>query len=131
VTTLTTLTATLAWLTDPLDPGGDSVQCGTRRPQPLTDTTDGELVLFAGGRAEMAVYDAEQVNMPVVFAALTGAQLAQVKAWKGRTLLLRTIDGARLYGAYLAVAQTTYLLASPVVYDAEVMFQAVSYSDTV
>lgn len=128
---LITLPGTLAWLTDPLDPGGDAVQCGTRRPQPLTDTTDGELVLFAGGRAEMAVYDAEQVNMPLTFAALNGTQLAQLRTWKGRTLLLRTIDGARLYGAYLTVAQTTYLLASPVLYDAEVMFQAVTYSDTV
>lgn len=127
----TTLTGTLAWLTDPLTPGGASVQCGTRRPQPITDTTDGDLVLFAGGRAELAVYDAVTVNMPLVFAALTTTQLAHLKAWKGRTLLLRTIDGMRLYGGYFTVAQTTYLLASPILYDAEVQFQGVTYTDTV
>lgn len=127
----TFLPGTLAWLTDPLTPGGPSIQCGTRRPQPLADSQDGELVLFAGGRAELATYDAHQVDMPLVFAAITGTQLAQLKAWEGRTLLLRTIDGMRLYGGYFSVAQTTYYLSTPVIYDAEVRFQGVTYSDAI
>lgn len=127
----TTLPSTRAWLSDPQLPGGGVIQCGTRRGGPLVTASDGELRLFAGNRAELVAFDSGTITMAVAFVGITGDALAQIKAWIGRTLLLRTTDGMRLYGGYLQVSQTTYLLANPVLYDAEVSFLGVTYSDTV
>lgn len=128
--TIASLTGTRTWLTDPLTPGGAAVVCGSRRDGQAADAIDGELVQYAGFRTELESYDSGTLTLPITFAGLTGAQLAQITAWKGRTLLLRTIDGQRYYGGYLAVSVTTYLLAGPL-YDASVQFQTVSYTDTV
>jgi hypothetical protein len=78
MTTTVIVAATRAWLTDPLDPGGASVQCGTRRDGPLADVQDGELLVFAGNRSELVTYDTGSVTLPLTFAFLTPAQYAQV-----------------------------------------------------
>lgn len=130
----TLLAATRAWLTDPLDPGGASVQCGTRRDGQLATTVDGELLVFAGNRSELVTYDTGSVTLPITFAYLTPAQFAQIQAWIGRTLLLRTIDGQRYYGGFLAVGQSTFYRGGPAGsgpwYEASVTFDGVTYSDT-
>lgn len=130
MTTTTTLAVNRAWLTDPLDPGGASVVAGTVRSQAFAESQDGELVVFAGFRTELASYDSVTASLGITFKALTMAQVNQLRAWKGRTLLLRTADGQRLYGGFLAVSAPAYLLAGPL-YDADVSFQVVSFTDSV
>lgn len=130
-----TVAATRAWLTDPLDPGGASVQCGTRRDSPLASAQDGELLVFAGNRSELVTYDTTSVTIAITFAYLTPAQFAQIQKWIGRTLLLRTIDGQRYYGGYLGFSQPTYYRGGPSVggawYEAGVTFLGVTFTDTV
>lgn len=130
MTTTAMVTANRAWLTDPLDPGGASVVSGTVRTQAFGETEDGELVVFAGFRTELASYDSVTASLGVRFEALTAAQVTQLRAWKGRTLLLRTADGQRFYGGFLAVSMPAYMLAGPL-YAAEVTFQIVSFTDAV
>lgn len=130
MTTTATLTGNRAWLTDPLTPGGPNVVGGTVRSSPFAEVQDGELIVFAGFRQELAVYDSVTSSLTIAFRALTAAQVTQLRAWKGRTLLLRTTDGQRYYGGFLSISVPAYLLAGPL-YDAEVQFQLVSYSDTV
>jgi hypothetical protein len=135
MTTTVIVAATRAWLTDPLDPGGASVQCGTRRDGPLADVQDGELLVFAGNRSELVTYDTGSVTLPLTFAFLTPAQYAQVLLWRGRTLLLRTIDGLRYFGGYLSINQGAFYRGggdgTAPFYDAGVTFLGTTYTDTV
>lgn len=128
----TTLSDSRSWLSDPLTPGGTTIRCGTRITAPLTETQDGELVVYAGFRTELASYDSVSGSIGVAFVGVTAAQVAQLRAWKGRTLLLRRTDGQRFYGGYLSLSAPAFLLAGPPpLYDVEVTFQVVTFSDTV
>lgn len=120
----------LAWITDPFDPGGAVVTCGTRRSGPSQRHVDGEVRDFVGNASQIVSFGTGGGSVPIVFAALTQAQVAQLDAWMGQTLLLRTKDGQRYYGGYFADGLTTYLTAGPL-YDLEVEFLVTSYSDTV
>lgn len=133
----TTLTLTRAWLSDPLDPADNNLQCGTRTPSDLTDTQDGEFRPFAGNRVQLVVRELETLTRPIVFAALTPAQMQQVRDWKGKLLCLRTIDGERIFGAYLSVSEKHYYNTSVdggatwTAYDATVTFTQVSFTESV
>lgn len=127
-----TLADTRSWLTDPLNPGGPAIRCGTRVGSALSWTQDGELVVYAGFRTELVSYDSLTGGMTVTFANLAAAQIAQLEAWRGRTLLLRRTTGQRFYGGFLTMTEPVANVAgSTPVFECEVPFQIVSYSDAV
>jgi hypothetical protein len=127
--TVVTVPASYAILTDPTAPGGPLINSGTVRPSGASFHQDGERVQLVGERSQLIQYDSTTYDLPITFVAVTGAQLLQIRAWAGRTLLLRRADGTRYYGGYLEVAETQYPRQDA--YDAAVTFLATSYTDTV
>lgn len=123
--------ATQAWLTDPTNPGGPAIQTGTRRPSEATDAQDGELRVFVGNRTQAVRFDSATYQLPITFEAVTVDELAQLSLWKWQTLLLRTIDGARFYGAYGSLSINNYGYHSGGLSAASATLQRVSYTDTV
>ena len=126
-----TVPAVLSWLSDPLDPGAPPIQCGTRRSSPMQRTSDGELRVFVGDQTQLVAYDSRNLVITITFAALTGDQYQQILNWgAGHLLLLRTVDGRRYYGGWLVSNETINFLAGPL-YDFDVTFYVVTYTDEV
>jgi hypothetical protein len=127
------ITLSRAWLVDPLSPTTNPITCGTRRGSDTAATLDGEFRQFAGDRVQLVSRNLHTLTVPIVFAALTATQYAQVEAWMGRVLLLRTIEGGRWFGGYLSVSKKVYLNTgvTGTLYDATVQFTRVSYAEAV
>lgn len=125
------LPMTRAWLLDPLNPTV-TISCGSRAPQDTTDDIDGEIRQYAGNKAQIVTRTSTALIRPITFAALTAAQYEQISAWKGRLLLLRTVDGRRIYGGYFSIAKRRYYNATVdfgatnAIYDATANFTQVN-----
>lgn len=126
----TLVPATAAWLLDPTNPTGPVLQCGTRRAgQPGTVVQQGEVIQYAGGRTESAVYDGQTGTVTITLANLTAAGVAQLDAWLGTVLCLRTFEGGRFFGSYFDTSEQVY--TRPGIVDVTVTMQAVTYTDVV
>lgn len=120
----------LAWLSNPLQPTGTVIVCGTRRSgTPRTISQQGEVINYAGNRSEAAIYDGQTGTTPIVLVNLTDAGIAQLNAWLGTVLCLRTFEGARYFGAYFDVSQQVYV--RPGVWDVSIEMTDVTYTDAV
>jgi hypothetical protein len=68
---------------------------------------------------------------------LSATQRAQVIAWRGKPVLLRTVEGERTFGFYLGVTQQRLLRTTPddgttdtVTYDLGITFNRISFDET-
>lgn len=125
-----------AWLSDPADPTDNPLVCGTQRTTgDATDAIDGEVRYFAGDQSQLVSRTTETRTVPVTLRVLTPAQFAQIKSWKGKVLLLRTAQGEKMFGGYLALTYKPYLRTSVGddgrAFDVALTFTEISYSEAV
>lgn len=124
-----------AWLIDPASPTGFSFTSGTRRTGEETDAVEGEVRQFAGGRRQLIVRDAVLFTMPIQFVNLSLADVAAFRSHKGALLLLRTVQGERVFGGYLQMSVATQTNTSKGLYgmafDVTVQFFETSYVEAV
>jgi hypothetical protein len=125
-----------AWLSDPANPTGPIVACGTLE-QDSVFTMDGDLRIYAGPVVEMATRTQDTRTKQLTMRHLSPAQAEQVRSWRGRQLLLRTADGDRMFCAYLEIDRTRLLRTTPddgtpgsTTYDLQITFQQVSFDET-
>lgn len=124
------------WITDPSDPTGDRVVCGSVETSPVLNPADGELQQFAGNRSRPVVRDQTAQQLPYTLVRLSPADVQQLLDWRGRVLLLRTMDGQRAFSVYFDVPYRRFIGTIPdddpdgiVTYDADLTFNRVSYSE--
>lgn len=137
MTYIVELEASRAWLTDPTDPGGTAIVCGTRDTDGPTSTLDGELRYFAGGLIEGIARDQDDWNSTVTLAHLSPADKDRVLQWRGRPLLWRTVDGERRFVFFVQANVKRLLRTTPedgsggeVTFDVQVTFGQVSVDET-
>lgn len=134
---IATITATRAWITLAEDPDGTAIICGTRQTSPIDSGLDGEVVYYAGGRSQPAVYDQDLTTAHYTLAHLSPDQLLQIRSWRGKVVLLRTVEGERLFGTYFAAPYSRDLFTTPeddsaeVTFDVDIELQQVSYNEEV
>lgn len=121
------LPAVRSWLTDPADPGGAMLRVGTRRTSGGTAARDGELRVFVGGVTQLVAYDTDTLDTPITLVGLDAVAVQQLRDWRGTLLLLRRIDGSRMYGGFLSIAENP--LGNSQLTDCDVVFSRVTYSD--
>lgn len=93
------------WLTDPADPFGPSIVCGSTTPTQATSIQGGTYRQLAGNRIRASLRNSTTFSYPVTLRALTPDQHDQLRKWTGKTLLLRTFEGVRIFGSYLSINQ--------------------------
>lgn len=101
------LPITGAWLTDL-----SNVSVNLDREYPPgdeSDALDGAVKVYAGGRRRMVSTESDTVTVPLVFPMVTSEKLAQLRAWRGAVLLLRTAEWRR-WGGFFAVTATPRLV---------------------
>lgn len=91
------------WITDPSDPFGRRIICGSTTSSPAGFIQGGTYRQLAGNRVRGAKRNASFQSYPVTLRALTPDQHELLVSWTGRTLLFRTFEGARLFGSYLTI----------------------------
>lgn len=134
---IVTLDLNRAWITDPADPGGARIVCGTQAPTGATATLDGAIRHYAGNRVQAEVYDQDELQIPLTLRHLAQSELQQLLDWRGVTVLLRRPDGTRTYCTYLTVTHRIVYRTIPedssdtLTYDADVVFVQVSYDEAV
>lgn len=133
------ITPPRARLCKALSPMDGPLDLGTRLSGG-TATLDGEFRELAGDRVQLVSRTLHTQVLPITFVALTQAQFTNILDWRGEFLLLRLTDGMRIFGGYLAVQHKRYLGvagngdytgARAVVYDAQVDFNRVTFSEAV
>lgn len=132
----TTLTADRAILCKALDPLTDPIVIGTVFTNDPELALAGEFRNFAGDRTQLVTYASSNKTLTLSFVSVSRAEQARIEAWCGDFLLLRTTDGLRLFGGYLAVASKRLLNVdaddgSNVTHTCTVAFQQVSYDESV
>jgi hypothetical protein len=131
----TQLSTDRTWISDPMDPGGASIVCGSRA-EAISDALDGDTYYYAGGLVEGTARPQDTRTYPVVLAHLSAAAYAQFLVWRGRTVLVRTIDGERFFGYYLSMETDRVLRTTPdddigtTTYDVSITFTRVSFDET-
>lgn len=130
------VTETRAWLSDPYDTSS-SIVCGTVETTPLSVQQSGDLRYFAGNIVEGVLYAQTQTSRTLVLRHLSSRQKDQVALWVGKLLLLRTVDGERMFVFYQGITQTKMLRTTPedgtaedFTFDVEVQFYRVSFDET-
>lgn len=125
------------WITDPDDPGGDVLICGSTQPSTISVALEGDLRHYAGGRSRASVRDQDDKTVPLTLVHLSPADLVLLVAWRGRTVLLRTMDGEREFVVYSEVPYRRFIGTTPsddpdgiVTYDVEMTFFRVSYNES-
>lgn len=130
-----TLPSDIAWLSDPANPD-NIVVCGTRDTAGVADTLDGDIRVYAGGVVEGVVREQDIQTRDITLCHLTAADLAQVRAWRGTPLLLRTSDGYHAFVFYLATDHHRVMRTTPsdgigsTTYDVDVTFTQISFDET-
>lgn len=124
------------WITDPTDPGGARVVCGTRVSTSAVATLDGAIRHYAGNRVQAEIYDQDEQQIPLTLAHLSPVEMQWILNHRGRTVLLRRPDGTRAFCTYLTVSYRPIYRTVPddgsdrLTYDADVVFVQVSYDET-
>jgi hypothetical protein len=136
VSTTIVIPGTRMVLMDPFDPT-NQLFCGSAQSSGLTDTLDGEVRYYAGGLAEPSVRSQDSRSYPITLKHLSSVQVAQVRAWRGTTLIVRSVDGERFFATYFAIAPRRVLRTTPedgtpeqVTYDVDIEFTRVSFDET-
>lgn len=136
--TIVSLTAPRAVLIDPTQPTGYKIASGIVRPDSAEGGLDGEFREFAGGRTQLVLYNMPAYIFPVTFVSLDQADFEQMTTrvsdggWMGALLLLRTIDGKRIFGAYLSYTENPHFVTSSgITHDVTVQFTQVTYQEFV
>lgn len=131
-----TVDADRMWISDPADPSS-YVQCGTRQSSPADNPLDGEVRYYAGGRAQGVVRTQDVYTRPLTLAHLSQADQEQVTAWRGKVVLVRTVEGSRFFAVYFNATVQRVLRTNPengyedYTFDVDVTFTRVSYDESV
>lgn len=97
-------------ITDPTQPGDLGVTCGSQMQDgAYTDTLDGDVRVFPGGLVEGIGRPDDQLTMQITFMHLSAADAAKIRAWRGKTVLIRTADGERIFAFYIQTQTTRRL----------------------
>jgi hypothetical protein len=101
---MTSVTVAFAgtYLSDPTNPS-EMLQVFkvTRTEQ---DTVAASVRVYAGGRRRIISTPSDVRSSPLVFQHASAADVEQLRAWRGRLLLLRDFQGWRRWGMYADIA---------------------------
>lgn len=131
------LDMTRTWITLASDPDGYAIKCGSTQPSAVDVPLEGEIRYYAGGRNQAAIRDAEAKTLNYTLLHLSPADKDMLVAWRGKTVLLRTVEGEREFVVYFNCPYRRVLHSRPedasaeVTFDAEVTFSRVTYSEAV
>lgn len=129
---ITSVSASLAWLVDPADPSTAPLTFGTRTNSDPSLNVDGDYRQYSNGASQIVVYETQTSTVAYTLVGLTRDQRVQLENWRGKTLLLRTVDGDRWFVAYLGISPHRRLRTSAGVrYDVSITFNIVSYDESV
>lgn len=124
-------------ITNPVTPGQLGVICGSSIGSGVVDTLSGDVRYFAGGYVEPATFAQDTRTMSITLVHLSSADMAQIVAWRGTTLLFRTREGERFFGVYFATTKTRrlYTVAEHddglnVTYDVAIEVTRVTFDET-
>lgn len=96
--TVATLNLTGTWLTDPSNPSVSLHLVKADRAE--QDTLTGSVRVFAGGRRRIILTPADTRQSTLTFQRVSEDDLATLRGWRGRVLLLRDWQGWRRWGTY-------------------------------
>jgi len=90
------------WLTDPTVPTVSLQVFKTARAE--QDTLSTTVRNYAGGRRRIITTPGDARTSALTFQRASGADVEQLRAWRGRLLLLRDFQGWRRWGMYADIA---------------------------
>jgi|GEM_PF-1202095 len=101
---MTTVTVAFAgtWLTDPTDPAV-SLQL-SKQTRSETAYVSAYVRTYAGGRRRIISTPGDDRSSALTFQRASGADVEQLRAWRGRLLLLRDFQGWRRWGMFADIA---------------------------
>lgn len=128
---MTSVDSVRAWLVDPTDPTANPLSFGTRTSTDPALSIDGEYRQYSNGASQMVAYATQTSTVAYVLVNLDRAARIQIEQWRGKTLLLRTVDGDRWFVSYLGISPHRRLrTSSGVRYDVSITFSIVSYDES-
>lgn len=131
-TVICSVSAARAWLVDPADPTTSPLGLGTKTSTDPSLSIDGEYRQYSNGASQMVAFETQTSTVSYVLVNLTRDQRLQLEQWRGKTLLLRTVDGDRWFVSYLAISPHRRLhTTSGIRYDVTITFNIVSYDESV
>jgi hypothetical protein len=90
------------WLTDPTDPSVSLQVFKTDRVE--LDSVAATVRTYAGGRRRIITTPGDDRSSALTFQRASVADVEQLRAWRGRLLLLRDFQGWRRWGMYADIA---------------------------
>lgn len=132
-----TLDMARTWITLASDPSGYAIVCGSTQASGIDVPVEAELRFFAGNRTQAAVRDAEGKTLAYTLMHISPTDRDKLVAWRGQTVLIRTVDGEREYTVYFNPTYKRVLHSQPedgsaiFTFDAEVSFLRVTYVEAV
>jgi hypothetical protein len=132
------ITSERLWLTLASAPDGDAIVCGSNQTSAIDVPLDGEVRHYAGNRTQAVVRDQDDLTLPLTLRHLSITQLSLLRTWRGKIVLVRTMEGERFFAVYFNCAYKRVLFTTPdddptdiVTYDADISLQRVSYNEAV
>lgn len=135
--TFATCTFNRVWLLDPAAPtvnvisAGSSGSLGGGGSRSHDGELDGEFREYASGRVRFEAGKIVRHNLTLVLRILTQAQVAQLRKWRGKTLLVRDSYGNRMFGVFTLVQELNIPFSTPVWTDVALSFTEVTYPELV
>jgi hypothetical protein len=102
----------LTWINDPTDPT-NIVQCGSNISSGITDSLDGDVRYYAGGRVEGWSRNKDARTMQIMLRHLGAKDAQLIRDWRGIPVLIRTTEGERFFGFYLETTTQRLLRTTP------------------
>jgi len=124
---MTTITVAMTgtWLTDPITLTSLQLWKVARAE---SDDLDVAVRVYAGGRRRVITTPSTVRSTPLTFRGVTAQDLATLRGWRGRVLLLRDPAGWRRWGVYGGVEHSTgHPAPMTPLFDVSVTFTDVDY----
>jgi hypothetical protein len=115
------------YLTDPTDPTISLHLFKGERP--ATDTLDGDVRVYAGGRRRVITSARKTRTSNLTFNKVSSVDLETLRDWRGRVLLIRDMAGWRWFGTYFSMASSAQWMGpdTPPIYTVDLTFTEVDY----
>lgn len=126
--TAVNVTLTKGWLTDVADPTQSIHAPFLARG--LSSSVDGGVRTYAGGRVRIITSARSTQSHPIEF-RLSAEHVTQLLAWRGRLLLLRDLQGTRVFGSFFQVDVADTRMQGQLQYLASLTLTQVTYSEAV
>jgi hypothetical protein len=126
------------WITLADDLDGDAIVCGSTQTTPGDSQLDGDLRHYAGNRVRAVIRDQDDRTLTYTLRHLSPTEFEKLKSWRGRVVLLRTMDGQRIFCVYSNPQDHRVIGTTPdddpdgiATFDVDVIFFRVTFDEAV